>query len=212
MSASFSGNSGDNSQKGYGFIQPQNGGKDVFVHISAVEKAGLSGLNEGQVVEYEEVANRGKKSAGNPKVERSRSLHTAPTSNIKDLARSVLESAHVSPMKCGGTRRSGRRLRTAALALGPFLPLGDVRGHGFDYSVASLSTETAQRVGTLAGSTPPLVSVRRLFIGNQNDTADNDQTYSCKFRKGELFTKQEPDHHSGCNSPSNTNGSANRDR
>ena len=44
-----------NSQKGYGFIQPQGGGKDVFVHISAVERAGLSGLNEGQVVEYEEV-------------------------------------------------------------------------------------------------------------------------------------------------------------
>jgi CspA family cold shock protein len=52
-----------NSQKGYGFIQPQGGGKDVFVHISAVEKAGLSGLNEGQVVEYEEVANKGKTSA-----------------------------------------------------------------------------------------------------------------------------------------------------
>jgi cold shock protein len=57
-----------NSQKGYGFIQPQNGGKDVFVHISAVEKAGLSGLNEGQVVEYEEVANTGKTSAENLKV------------------------------------------------------------------------------------------------------------------------------------------------
>jgi CspA family cold shock protein len=57
-----------NSQKGYGFIQPQNGGKDVFVHISAVEKAGLNGLNEGQVVEYEEVANRGKTSAENLKV------------------------------------------------------------------------------------------------------------------------------------------------
>jgi cold shock protein len=49
-----------NSTKGYGFIQPQNGGKDVFVHISAVERAGSSSLNEGQVVEYEEVANRGK--------------------------------------------------------------------------------------------------------------------------------------------------------
>jgi CspA family cold shock protein len=49
-----------NSQKGYGFIQPQDGGgKDVFVHISAVEKAGLSGLNEGQTVEYEEVVNAG---------------------------------------------------------------------------------------------------------------------------------------------------------
>jgi CspA family cold shock protein len=60
-----------NSQKGYGFIQPQGGGgKDVFVHISAVEKAGLPGLNEGQVVEYEEVSNRGKTSAENLKVSR----------------------------------------------------------------------------------------------------------------------------------------------
>jgi CspA family cold shock protein len=59
-----------NSQKGYGFIQPQSGGKDVFVHISAVERAGLSGLNEGQVVEYEEVANKGKTSAENLKVQR----------------------------------------------------------------------------------------------------------------------------------------------
>ena len=58
-----------NSQKGYGFIQPQSGGKkDVFVHISAVEKAGLNGLNEGQVVEYEEVSDRGKTSAQNLKV------------------------------------------------------------------------------------------------------------------------------------------------
>jgi CspA family cold shock protein len=57
-----------NSQKGYGFIAPQGGGKDVFVHISAVERAGLSGLNEGQQVEYEEVSNRGKTSAENLKV------------------------------------------------------------------------------------------------------------------------------------------------
>jgi cold shock protein len=59
-----------NSQKGYGFIQPQGGGKDVFVHISVVERAGLSGLNEGQVVEYEEVANKAKTSAENLKVQR----------------------------------------------------------------------------------------------------------------------------------------------
>jgi cold shock protein len=59
-----------NSQKGYGFIQPQGGGKDVFVHISAVERAGLSSLNEGQVIEYEEVANREKTSAENLKVQR----------------------------------------------------------------------------------------------------------------------------------------------
>lgn len=59
-----------NSQKGYGFIQPQGGGKDVFVHISAVERAGLTDLNEGQAVEYEEGANKGKMSAENLKVSR----------------------------------------------------------------------------------------------------------------------------------------------
>ena len=57
-----------NPTKGYGFIQPQGGGKDVFVHISAVERAGLSTLNEGQKVEYEIVTNRGKESADNIKV------------------------------------------------------------------------------------------------------------------------------------------------
>jgi len=57
-----------NGQKGFGFIQPDNGGKDVFVHISAVEKAGLSGLNEGQKISYEVVPNRGKESAENLRV------------------------------------------------------------------------------------------------------------------------------------------------
>jgi CspA family cold shock protein len=57
-----------NPTKGYGFIQPQGGGQDVFVHISAVERAGLSTLNEGQHVEYEIVSNRGKSSAENLKV------------------------------------------------------------------------------------------------------------------------------------------------
>jgi cold shock protein len=59
-----------NATKGYGFIQPQGGGKDVFVHISAVERAGLTSLNEGQAVEYEVVENRGKTSAENLKVAR----------------------------------------------------------------------------------------------------------------------------------------------
>ena len=57
-----------NPTKGYGFIQPQDGGRDVFVHISAVERAGLSSLNEGQTVEYELVTNRGRTSAENLKV------------------------------------------------------------------------------------------------------------------------------------------------
>jgi CspA family cold shock protein len=57
-----------NPTKGYGFIQPQGGGKDFFVHISAVERAGLSTLHEGQTVQYEIVSNRGKESAENLKV------------------------------------------------------------------------------------------------------------------------------------------------
>ena len=54
-----------NATKGFGFIQPDDGGKDVFVHISAVERAGLSSLNEGARVSYEIVANRGRESAEN---------------------------------------------------------------------------------------------------------------------------------------------------
>lgn len=57
-----------NSQKGYGFIQPSEGGADVFVHISAVEAAGLRGLNEGQQVSYDVVSDRGKTKAANLKV------------------------------------------------------------------------------------------------------------------------------------------------
>ncbi|HEY9236188.1 MULTISPECIES: cold-shock protein [Phenylobacterium] len=52
-----------NGTKGYGFIQPDNGGKDVFVHISAVERAGLRGLNEGQKLEFQEREERGKVAA-----------------------------------------------------------------------------------------------------------------------------------------------------
>jgi len=52
-----------NTTKGYGFIQPDNGGKDVFVHISAVEGAGLRSLNEGQQVSYQEKEERGKTAA-----------------------------------------------------------------------------------------------------------------------------------------------------
>ena len=57
-----------NPQKGYGFIQPSDGSKDVFVHISAVERAGLSGLNEGQKVSFDvERGQQGKLSAANLK-------------------------------------------------------------------------------------------------------------------------------------------------
>ena len=54
-----------NAQKGYGFIRPNDGGKDVFVHISAVERAGLGTLNEGQKVKYDIARDRGKDAAAN---------------------------------------------------------------------------------------------------------------------------------------------------
>ena len=59
-----------NSQKGYGFIQPDSNGPDVFVHISAVERSGLNGLNDGQKISYELVADRrtGKSTAENIKL------------------------------------------------------------------------------------------------------------------------------------------------
>jgi cold shock protein len=54
-----------NATKGYGFIQPDGGGKDVFVHISAVEKAGMDGLPDGAKISYDIISDRGKESAGN---------------------------------------------------------------------------------------------------------------------------------------------------
>ena len=54
-----------NTQKGFGFIAPDDGGNDVFVHISALERAGMSGLNEGDKVSYEVVTERGKLAASN---------------------------------------------------------------------------------------------------------------------------------------------------
>jgi CspA family cold shock protein len=57
-----------NTQKGFGFISPSDGGKDVFVHISAVQRAGLTTLSEGQKVSYDLLTERGKTAAGNLKV------------------------------------------------------------------------------------------------------------------------------------------------
>ena len=54
-----------NPDKGFGFIQPQDGSKDVFVHITALQAAGMTSLNEGQKVSYDVVAERGKQAAAN---------------------------------------------------------------------------------------------------------------------------------------------------
>ena len=56
-----------NATKGFGFIMPQDGGKDVFVHITAVQAAGLTGLNDGQKLSYEITMERGKAAATNLK-------------------------------------------------------------------------------------------------------------------------------------------------
>ena len=56
------------ADKGFGFIQPQDGGKDVFVHIKAVQAAGLQGLNDGQKVSYEVITERGKQAASDLKL------------------------------------------------------------------------------------------------------------------------------------------------
>ncbi len=57
-----------NATKGFGFIMPQDGGRDVFVHITAVQAAGLKGLNEGQKVSFDVVMERGKSAAANLKL------------------------------------------------------------------------------------------------------------------------------------------------
>jgi cold shock protein len=60
-----------NSQKGYGFIEPDDGGKDVFVHVSAVERAGMQNLNEGQKIAFDVIANR---KSGKPAAENLRAV------------------------------------------------------------------------------------------------------------------------------------------
>ncbi len=69
-----------NATKGFGFIMPQDGGKDVFVHITAVQAAGLKGLNDGQKVSYEIMQERGKAAATNLKL-----IQPQKSSNFKTM-------------------------------------------------------------------------------------------------------------------------------
>ena len=93
-----------NATKGFGFIQPDNGGKDVFVHISAVERAGLSSLNEGAKVSYEEKENRGKTSAENPQ------SWLAPLPGGRQLRRPYCE-----PLQSNGVNLDHKSFRSIAL-------------------------------------------------------------------------------------------------
>src|SRR5713101_6184952 len=96
-----------NATKGFGFIQPSSGGKDVFVHISAVEKAGLSSLNEGQTVEYEEVANRGQ-TAGS---------RTRSGSGASKKTKNRIHSAGVGTTLAHSNRRRMRLFDCSSLVL-----------------------------------------------------------------------------------------------
>jgi len=85
-----------NPAKGYGFIQAAGGGRDVFVHISAVERAGLNSLNDGQTVEFEIESNRGKESAVNLKIKWplcQRNQPSLPRQNVEPVVR----AAHSRP-------------------------------------------------------------------------------------------------------------------
>ncbi len=100
-----------NATKGYGFIQPDGGGKDVFVHISAVERAGLNGLNEGQKVTYEVQQDRGKDAAVNLKTWTGRAWAAAagPSSLTRRAAgreKGLASAAHSDDERGGQCREA----------------------------------------------------------------------------------------------------------
>ena len=86
-----------NATKGFGFIQPDTGGKDVFVHISAVERAGLSGLNDGQKVSYDEQSERGQLSCPTCNSVRIEKAIMAPT--VSGTKKSVRSRAEAKQMR-----------------------------------------------------------------------------------------------------------------
>jgi hypothetical protein len=137
-------------------------------------------------------------------------LRVGSPSPLAELLMSPPDGEHIKGQKDGrndtGVRTSGRHCkRSGSLAM---FAAGGSEG------ASSLNPARALVVRLLA-SQPVSFSVERaqtLSIGHQNDTADNHQNYSCKFGKGERFTDQKPDHHRGCDSPGNTDGSTNRDR
>src|ERR1700722_19048788 len=107
-----------NATKGYGFIQPDKGGKDVFVHISAVEKAGLSSLNEGAKVSYEIVSDRGEEGAGNLRdagkaVSHDRRHRAADPGSEPSYQFAPLGRRDIRPPNITATFRTRRRNRAA---------------------------------------------------------------------------------------------------
>ena len=102
-----------NATKGYGFIQPEDGGKDVFVHISAVERAGLNGLNEGQTVSYELTDERGKTAAVNLKARIGLKIALQSKPPSFRCARKRRLGVHVRSPATPASPRPGRAWRSA---------------------------------------------------------------------------------------------------
>src|SRR3954465_7894703 len=102
-----------NETKGYGFIQPDQGGKDVFVHISAVERSGMRGLAEGQKVSYDVEADRrsGKETATNLRAAQRPALQTARMNVKPPCSGRILAPTHTSDKGSYHTARCSDRLR-----------------------------------------------------------------------------------------------------
>ena len=96
-----------NATKGFGFIQPSDGGKDVFVHISAVERSGLNGLNEGQKISYEIATERGRSAAVNLKAadHEDRPARRTPRARRPSRGLGLRRVGHLNP---GQTLNRGR--------------------------------------------------------------------------------------------------------
>ncbi len=100
-----------NPDKGFGFIQPEGGGEDVFVHITAVQAAGLNGLDEGQRVTFEVVrerASRLRRTSSPPEGRRPRAAYLRPLAILTSIANST--GPPVSPTLCRTSSRTARRM------------------------------------------------------------------------------------------------------
>ena len=113
-----------NVQKGFGFIQPEDGGKDVFVHITAVQAAGLNGLNDGQKVSYEVVRERGKEAAANLKLGKKPASGSktpgrgAPAGRVTEAQLREIAEKKMADLNCDTIDSAVQMIRGSARAMG----------------------------------------------------------------------------------------------